>query len=237
MRNPIDVDSDGVDTSAGRAAVAAYRAVLSDRFGAQDDARCGEKTLAIGLRLKADEVVRQQRAQQLREWRQCTQHLEMRERDVQEEADRLACALRAQLLRQRNEVIVVHPDQITGCEQRREPRGKQCVGLLVGGVFLVFVAKAGEEVVKERPERAVGEAAVVTLVERLRQRNGGVAQRVAAGDLRLPGLLAAGLAIPAEPESAARAHGGEHADREPSRRRGFRERHAIGDVDQPGHQV
>ena len=195
------------------------------------------KRLAIRLCLKADEVVSQQGAQELREWRQGAQHLEVRKGDVQEEADRLSYALCAQLLRQGNEVIVVHPDQIAGREQRREPRGKQCVGLLVGGVFLVFVAKAGEEVVKERPQRAVGEAAVVALVERLRQRDGGIAQGFTAGDLRLPGLLGGGLAVPPEPESTAGAHGGEHADRKPSRGRGFRERHAVGDVDEPRHQA
>ena len=45
---------------------------------------------------------------------QRAQRLDVRERDVQEEADRLPRAEFAQVLRERDQVIVVHPDQVVG---------------------------------------------------------------------------------------------------------------------------
>ena len=46
--------------------------------------------------------------------------IEARKRDMQEEADALRHAQRAQTAAQRNQVIVVHPDQIIRTQQ---PRG------------------------------------------------------------------------------------------------------------------
>ncbi len=96
--------------------------------------------------------------------RQRPQHFDVRERDVQEKADRLPAARLAQALCQRNQVVVVHPDQVVRRACGARCSREQPVDALIGLVVLVVVADGVEEVVKQRPQRAVAEAEVEVLV-------------------------------------------------------------------------
>ena len=90
-------------------------------------------------------------------------------RNVQEETDRALHAELAQPAAERNQVIVVHPDDVARLEQRRELLRERAIHVLVGFVLLGRVAHAFEEVVEQRPQHFVRVAVVVQLELRLRR--------------------------------------------------------------------
>ena len=190
--------------------------------------------------LKAEQVVGAHRLHQLIVPRQGDVDLGRRERDVQEEADPALDAEPAQLLPHRDQVVVVHPDQIVVAQIRVELLGEQLVDLAVGDVPVAIEAREIEPVVEQRPERAVGEAAVVALEGSRREVDRDVGDVAGARDLgdRRGGIGL--LAAPAEPDAAGLAQGGQDADRQPARGRGpaARDRRdAIGDDDEAAHRA
>jgi hypothetical protein len=52
--------------------------------------------------------------------RQCDHDVGRRERRVQKKADPVGDAELAQLLRQRDQMIIMHPDQVVGLDQRQK---------------------------------------------------------------------------------------------------------------------
>ena len=64
-------------------------------------------------------------------------------------------------MRKRHQVVVVHPDQVVGFEVRQQQLREPAVDALVGLVVFVVVADGVEEVVEQRPQRAVAEPEVV----------------------------------------------------------------------------
>ena len=66
---------------------------------------------------KPDHVVAAHGTQQLRRTRQGVQQGRRHERRVQEEADAVAHAQPAQFLAQREQVVIVHPDQVVVAQQ------------------------------------------------------------------------------------------------------------------------
>ncbi len=88
------------------------------------------------------------------------QNLARREGDVQEISDRAGEAGRPDLAAERNEMVVVHPDQIVGLQKRREA----CAHALVDAPepFGETAIIAGEihAVVEHGPKRLIGEAVV-----------------------------------------------------------------------------
>src|SRR3546814_1502865 len=70
------------------------------------------------------------------------------------------------------------------------------------------------DLVKQRPERRVGEADVVLVVVPLGEIDGGVGDLAGFGDGRLAIVVRRDLAAPAEPDAAALPEGGAHRDRQ-----------------------
>lgn len=95
----------------------------------------------------------------------------MRKRDVQEETDRTSDdAELAQLRSERDEMVIMNPDQIIGAQQRQEALGKPSIHSQVCVVLFDSEMTLAWHVVKQRPQRTVGEAVVVRLEIRSRER-------------------------------------------------------------------
>jgi hypothetical protein len=135
---------------------------------------------------------------------------------VQEQADGLSQPGFAQALRQGQQVVVVHPDEIVGLEQRLQRAREALVHALVGFIVGIVVTEAVHEVVEQRPQRAIAEAEIVVAELGLVEVDRGKGDAVLA---RHGGIIRGrldGLAIPAEPQSAPCLHRGHQAHGEPT---------------------
>jgi hypothetical protein len=74
---------------------------------------------------------------------------------VQEKADALATAQAAQLLAERDQVIIVHPDDVVGPEQGRQPLGELPVDALIRVEGAPLEDREIDPVVEQRPEDLV----------------------------------------------------------------------------------
>ena len=214
----IDVDADRVGVQHHAPLACAHRAVRQQRFGAVQLQHGRAEGVDVGLRLEAEHVVGQHRIHELAVDRQHAQRLDVREGHVQEERGRLLCPLFAQRARQRDQVEIVHPQQVVVAQQRPQRRGEAAVHLQVAGIVLVGEVHRLEKIVERRPERAVAEAVQEVRELGFLEIDGRERDAVARDDLRLLALARADLAAPAEPQSAACLHGREHADGEAARR-------------------
>ena len=192
-------------------------AVGGHGFGPEDFHDRGAEGIQVASSLEADQVKARQLAHEFCVRRERPQCLDVREGDVQEESDRLLRAELAQLPGQRDEVIVVDPDLVPGLEQRVQPLGELPVHAQIGFVLRVVVMRGIQEIVKQRPDRAVAEAEVIELVVFGRQIHGGEAQLAAARDFRRAHSVLTDLAAPAEPQAATGLHGGQYTDGEATR--------------------
>jgi hypothetical protein len=219
------------------------RAVLDAAVGAQrgrpdhvGDGRA--EALEILLRLEAHEVVGQQVADQFVVHGQRPQRLDVRERNVQEEPERLADAALPQVPPERDEVVVVHPNEIVVAQQRLQAIREQAIDALIGGVVRVRVVQRAHEVVEQRPQGAVAEPAIVGLVILERQVDRGERDVLPVHQRGRSGHAVHGLAAPAEPQAALRLHGGEDAHGESAGGGGaLRHGDAVGDGDDPVHSA
>ena len=80
--------------------------------------------VAVVFGLEADQIVIGQPAEDLPVMRQGLQNVRRRAGNVQEKADRIAMAARAQLASERHQMIVVHPDDVVLVEQRAQAVGE-----------------------------------------------------------------------------------------------------------------
>ena len=94
-----------------------HEAAVAEPGDRQDLAHAVEERAPIGLGVKAHDIERAHRAQQFGRSRQCVQQRRRHERRVQEEADAVAHAEPAQFLGQREQMVVMHPDQIVLAQQ------------------------------------------------------------------------------------------------------------------------
>ena len=109
---------------------------------------------------------------------------------------------------------VLHPDPIVRLQQRHELLGEQPDHVAIDPIPLVLERSQVDPVVKQRPQGAVGHAAIVPGMFRLRQ----VEKRVgylAAFDQLEPALrgIRDEVAAPAEPDAARVSQRREHANR------------------------
>ena len=88
------------------------------------------------------------------------------------------------------------------------------VHALVGLVLRVVVAEAVDEIVEQRPQRAVAEAEIEILVLGLVEVDRREGDAVLAHHRRFVRRDFGGFAVPAEPQSAPRLHGGQQSHRE-----------------------
>ncbi len=187
-----------------------------DGPGSPELAHAGTERFEVACGLEAERVVGEERAHQLAVYRQRAQHLDVWERNVQEESQPLPYAGRSQLLTKRNQVIVVHPDEIVIAQQGKQPVCEQPVDPLVRGVLRVDELEFVGEIVKERPERPVAEADVMQLVIFASKIGGCETDSPTAREPRLARCAVHHFAAPAEPEPAAGLHGRQYADSEPA---------------------
>ena len=159
-----------------------------------------EEAMAVRLGLEAEHVVGEERPDEQVVHRQRDQHFRGREGDVQEESHRLPGAHAAQLLAERDQVVVVHPQQVVGLEQGLQRVGEALVDPDVALVIVPVEAGEVDAIVKERPQRAVREAVVVLLVVLAREIRRGRGDAAALDLPRGDAGVAGDLAAPPEPQ-------------------------------------
>src|SRR5208283_4537691 len=118
--NGVGIDADRKHAGAYRVLAEYHASGCIDARSAAHGARRAKKSLAVDFGLEADQVVGEQVLEQLGMHGQNPQHLEVRKRHVQEEAEGYTDALSAQRRTEWNQVIVVHPDEIVLEQQRQQ---------------------------------------------------------------------------------------------------------------------
>ena len=174
--------------------------LLHPRFRLAD--QIVEKVSAVRLRLEADKVEGGEATHELFVHRQGSQELPWRQRCVQKEAQPVPNSQPAQFLAERNQVVVVDPDQVVRPQQAGQPAGEPRVDAPIAGVIAAVEVDEIDAVMKERPERRVSELVVVSLVVAFAEIHGGAGQPSALGyRYRFVGF-GDHLAAPAEPDAA-----------------------------------
>lgn len=159
----VDVDANRERAGRQRAAERAQPAVRQPRrAGFRLDVMLEVQQIRFGL--EADEVIREQRAHQPFVFRDRGHDRRRRHRDVQEEADRIRAAHRAQLGGERNQLVVVHPDDVVGPQQRAQLAREQLVHAPVTVGEASIELREVEPIVKHRPQHVVRVAEVVSVV-------------------------------------------------------------------------
>ena len=187
--------------------------------------------------LEADQIVLAQRRHQPLVVRQRGEHFRRRTGNVQEIADAVPVAARAQRLGERDQVIVVHPDEVVGPQQLVELVGEMLVDAHVAGEIAAREFGLIEAIVQDRPQHPVGEAVVVFPVVVGAEAGHHVVDIVVMDRRGLGRLaLARDLAAPAEPDAlpvTQRRLDGHLEAAGPAAGLAVRHRHAIGDYDEP----
>ncbi len=209
---------------------------IADLGARQYLANAFEERALIDVGMKAHHVVCAHRPHQLRRTRQGVQQRRGHERRVQEEADPVERTKPAQFLGQREQVVVVDPDQIVFAQQPEQRFGEPAIDRPIGFVVLATKLHEAQPEMQQRPQRAIGEAHVERAVFRLGQIDRGVGRAV--GMLQMGGWIgrAGASAAPAEPECP-RTQGVGQCDRQPAGPWATlgRQRHPIGDDDEAPH--
>ena len=163
-----------------------------------------------------------------------------REGDVQEEADLLLDALEAQFLGERDQMVVVHPDEVVGFDEGGERPGEPLVDAPIAFEKRMLVDREVEPVVEGRPQCAVREAEIILFILAARQRD----RRRPDAAVLLQFDAERGLvvlddgAVPAEPQAAAALQCVFQRHREAAGLDGLVEiGNAIGRNDQSAHTV
>ena len=195
----------------------------------------------IGLALEAHQVVREQRAYQPVVPRYGCQDQRRGQGDVQEEADAMRAAQRPQFGGQRDQVVVVYPDDVVLAQHRLELAREQLVDPPVAGDVAGVEVRQVQPVVEDRPEHAVGIAQVVGIVVFTAQIQGDQLHPARLGAVHFAfACLAAGrrlhdLAAPAEPQAARVVEHVGQCHGQAAGRGLARIGHAVGNDDQAAH--
>ena len=189
--------------------------VAAHRLRAQRRQIVGE-VVAVVVGLEADQIVMDEAAEDLLVVGQRRQNVGRRAGNVEEEADRIDAAARAEFARQRHQVIVVHPDDVVVLDDRVELFGEQAVDAHVAALVGARIFLQVDPVVQDRPQHPVGEAVVVFLIVGLGEIDHGVFDPAAFEAARRR-LAVADVAAPAEPDADAIAQRGLDGDRQPAR--------------------
>lgn len=130
-----------------------------------------------------------------------------RHRYVQEKADRVAASHRAQLGRERNEMVVVHPDDVVGLEQRKQTLREELIHAAIAARESHVELREIEPVMEHRPQNVIGVAEIVAFVILLAEIYGGELDLAGRLQMHATGTACArgivdGLAAPSEPHAA-----------------------------------
>ncbi len=104
--------------------------------------------------------------------------------NVKKEADLVFMSTRAQLLRQRHQVIIVHPNDIVRLEDARYVIGEDPVDALIAAEIAVRIFGEIDAIVQDRPEDPIGKAVVIFLIVGVREVDHRICGAVAFDDLR-----------------------------------------------------
>ena len=107
--------------------------------------------LDVGAGVQAHDIILGEVAAELLMAGQGRKDLGRRERDVEEEAHPLPAAETAQLARQRDQMVVVDPEQVVVAQERLQGCGEARVHLSVGGVGMRIEAREVDAVMADRP--------------------------------------------------------------------------------------
>ncbi|MNC22518.1 hypothetical protein D3C75_705200 [compost metagenome] len=204
---------------------------------ADDAGQIAGEVAGIVVGLETDQVVVGECADQLQMVGQRGQQVGRRHGDMQEETDAVVVPLSTQGLRQGDQVVVVHPENVVRCEERTQALGKELVDPLVTTEIGLAELRQIDPVVQDRPQHPVGEA-VVVLIEVARAHVGQDVLQVPTIDGRGWWRLIGHLPAPAKPEALALLHGGMHRHGKAPRRRAsllVGNRHPIGDHHESRH--
>ena len=145
---------------------------------------------------------------------QARHHLRRRHRNVEEEADPVGMAAASQRVGNRNQVIIVHPDEVVGLDDPLELGREMIVHPHVAGEIAPRELGEVEAEVQDRPQHAIGEAVVVFLVILDRKIGHDIGDVLLHHGVSFDLGLRDGLAAPAEPHSAATFQGRPQRDLE-----------------------
>ncbi len=160
-----------------------------------------EEGLGIVLGLETDQIVAEQRFHQLAMTWQGRQHTARRPRDMQEEADAVFHPAPTQFAAKRDQVIILHPDDVVRPDQRQQGFGEADIDPLITLVETAFVIDQVSAIVKQRPQSTIGVAVVIfLLVLRFEIKQG---HRDATDHLHrdMAGIFLDSVAAPAEPQA------------------------------------
>ena len=190
----------------------------------------------VGFRLQSHQIVLQQQRQQPLVVGQNGDDFRRGEGDMQEEADAVGETALAKLLRDRDQVIVVDPDEVVGLEDLRQLGGEMLVHPEIAGQVAAIELGQVDAIMQHRPQHAVGEAVVIFLVVLLGE-IGHHERALLALDRARPDLARGhDLAAPAEPDALHFIHRRRERDFEAAGALAGarpRKRHPVRNEDQP----
>ena len=231
------VDADRECAGPEAASTGRLQHVLVDDAAAAVQAHVGLEAVLVAAGLEADQVVCVQGRHQALVVGHGHQQVGRGHRHVQEEPDPAVDPAFAQQRCQRDQVVVVDPDDVVRAQPRRQLVGEQRVDpavALAGGAVVVDQVQAE---VQQRPQRAVGEPVVVRVQVRAVEVHGDVADVAVDLFVHLAAGLAHALAAPAEPQPAAFAQRPLQRHRQAAGAVLAGDRHPVGHHHQPAHEA
>ncbi len=191
--------------------------------------------VGVVRRLESDEVVGRQLRNEPFMVGQCRQNVRRRKRDVQEEADPVAVTAIAQHFGERDQMVVVHPDDIVVAQDVVQLSRELRVDAPIAAEIAARKLREIEPIMQDRPQHAIGKAAVIFLIVRIDQVRHDVGDTAAFDGLGHDIVFVGNLPAPAEPDARTALQQRAHGDRQAA---GLavavtRDRNTIGNNDQP----
>ena len=121
---------------------------------------------------------------------------------MQEKADPVAMAARAQFARENHQVIIVHPDDVVLVDQRAQVIRKQLVDANVTARVRTRIFLQVHAVMEDWPEHAIGQSVAIFLDVVVRQVDLDIGYFVDFEGSRFTARLVGHLAAPAKPHAA-----------------------------------
>ena len=121
---------------------------------------------------------------------------------MEEEADPVLEPPLTQIAAQRDQVIVVDPDQIVGFDQRLDRLREAIINTSIAGVEIALKLGQVDAIVEERPQRPVGVTVIIFVDILLFQVDGRGGDAAALLEVDMAGEFLGGLPRSAEPDAA-----------------------------------
>ncbi len=160
-RDVVRVDADRIDDGRDRAPFVFHLTRVAVHVAAEQPRSRVQEVIRVAVHLEANHVGAEHPAQQPPRPGQHAEHVGGGEGDVQKRRDpRLGHEL-PQVVRHPQQLVVLHPDQFARPGERRRPLGEPLVDRVVHAPPVGLDARAADEIMEQRPQRAVGKPRVV----------------------------------------------------------------------------